>query len=228
MPSPLQDFLYPLHKLLEDTAQRHLAQLSGTILDLGCGGSPYQRFLPEGVHYLGADRVTRGQARLRCAAEALPFRDHSFDSVMCTEMLELSPAPWKVVAEIARVIKPGGRVYLTWPFDWHMHYEPHDYFRVTPYGMRALLESNGFEVEALESVGGIFTSLVSKLIENAVCDWWLPATKRLGITRGAYRAAAMFFLPVNLFMYTAGPLLDQASPRNPFCIAALARKKPLA
>ena len=63
MPSPLQDFLYPLHKLLEDTAQRHLAQLSGTILDLGCGGSPYQRFLPEGVHYLGADRVTRQDDR---------------------------------------------------------------------------------------------------------------------------------------------------------------------
>jgi SAM-dependent methyltransferase len=225
MSSPFQDFLYPIHKFLEDTAKKHMARLSGTVLDLGCGMSPYQRFLPDNVTYLGVDRLVRGKVQVRCAAESLPFQEKSFDSVVCTEMLELSPRPWQVIAEISRVLKPGGYVYITWPFDWHMHFEPHDYFRVTPYGMRSLLESNGFEVEELESVGGVFTSFVSKLIENVVCDWWLPATQKLGVKRGAYRAAAMLFLPVNLFMYTAGPLFDKASPRNPFCVAALARKK---
>src|SRR5689334_669801 len=106
MPSPFQDFLYPIHKFLEDAAKKYLARFSGAVLDLGCGLSPYQKFLPENVSYVGVDRLVRGKVQVRCAAESLPFHEKSFDCVMCTEMLELSPRPWRVIAEISRVVKP--------------------------------------------------------------------------------------------------------------------------
>jgi 2-polyprenyl-3-methyl-5-hydroxy-6-metoxy-1,4-benzoquinol methylase len=45
----------------------------------------------------------------------LPFADHSFDVVLCTEVLEHVPDPAVVVAELARVTKPGGRVIVSIP-----------------------------------------------------------------------------------------------------------------
>ena len=50
----------------------------------------------------------------RCAASAtdLPFRDGSFDAVCCFAALYLIEEPLRAVAEIARVLAPGGRVAL--------------------------------------------------------------------------------------------------------------------
>jgi len=44
-------------------------------------------------------------------AEALPFDDHSFDSVVCTFTLCSVHAPPTALAEARRVLKPGGRLY---------------------------------------------------------------------------------------------------------------------
>src|SRR5262249_36237415 len=115
--------------------------------------------------------------------------------------------------------------YITVPFDWHMHYEPHDYFRMTPYGLRALLLEAGFTIEALEPVGGLFTATAGEILGDRVCDLWLPAARALGIKRGAYRVAALLSLPWNLTQTALAPLLDRTSPRSPFCTVARARRE---
>jgi SAM-dependent methyltransferase len=51
-------------------------------------------------------------AYLRCDASALPFRDGGFDAVCCFAALYLIEEPMRAVAEIARVLAPGGRVAL--------------------------------------------------------------------------------------------------------------------
>ncbi len=49
-----------------------------------------------------------------CGVEALDFPDHSFDAVACVSVLEHVPRRAAAIAELARVLKPGGRLLITW------------------------------------------------------------------------------------------------------------------
>lgn len=46
-------------------------------------------------------------------ADALPFHDATFDAVACLEALELTPSPRRTLAELVRVVRPGGVLLLT-------------------------------------------------------------------------------------------------------------------
>jgi ubiquinone/menaquinone biosynthesis C-methylase UbiE len=220
--SPLRDYNYSVHKLLQDAARRHLGGLHGRVLDVGCGSSPYREFLPADATYVGIDRSRSSRAALLGAAEQLPFADGSFDGVVCTEMLEQSPRPWRMLAELHRILRAGGRLYLTAPFDWHFFDEPYDYFRFTTHGLRALLDDGGFAVEQMEKVGGMFTAFSAKLLEKIVQDGWLRAAHRAGLSRGSYLLAAIGSLPWNVATTILAPPLDRIGNRNPFSIAVVA------
>jgi SAM-dependent methyltransferase len=220
--SPLRDYNYPVHRLLAETARRHLGDFRGRVVDVGCGASPYRAYLPAAVDYVGVDRRVSAGVRARADMTALPFADGSFDGALCTEVLEQSPRPWLLVAELARVLKPGGRLYVTAPFDWHFVDEPYDYFRFTTHGLRALLEGAGLRVDVVEPVGGLFTALAGKLLEEVVQEVWLPTARVAGLRRGAYLLAALGCLPWNLASAALLPRLDRLIARNPFSIAATA------
>jgi len=220
--SPLRDYNYSIHKLLQDAARRHLGQLHGRVLDVGCGMSPYREFLPADAVYVGVDRLQQSHAALLAAADELPFADGSFDGVMCTEMIEQSPRPWRLIAELARVLRPGGRLYLTAPFDWHFVDEPYDYFRFTTHGVRALLNDAGLEVERMEKVGGMFSAFAGKLLEQIVLEGWMRVAGFVGLRRGTYFLAALGSLPWNATATLLAPVLDLLSNRNPFSVAVVA------
>ncbi len=50
---------------------------------------------------------------LRCPAQSLPFGDASFDMVTCLEALEFMPRPAAVLAELLRVLRPGGLLFIS-------------------------------------------------------------------------------------------------------------------
>lgn len=102
-----------------------------TILDVGCGaGVDIIRMAsmtgPEGKVYgidLTASMVDRATDNIRsleignawaeeASAESLPFPDENFDVVTSNGVLNLSPKKRECLAEIRRVLKPGGRFYL--------------------------------------------------------------------------------------------------------------------
>jgi ubiquinone/menaquinone biosynthesis C-methylase UbiE len=219
--SPFRDYNYSVHKLLADAARRHLGSLHGRVLDVGCGSSPYRQLLAADAIYIGVDRRRQPHAALLAVAEALPFADGSFDGVMCTEVIEQTPRPWQMIAELARVLRPGGRLYLTAPFDWHFFDEPHDYFRFTTHGVRALLDDAGFEVVEMEKVGGMFSAFAGKLLEDVV-ESWLRTARVAGLKRGGYFLAALGSLPWNAATTMLAPTLDRLSDRNPFSVAVVA------
>src|SRR5262249_21926719 len=66
-------------------------------------------------------------------ADALPFADDSFDAVICSEVLEHTRHAETVVAELRRVCKPGGLLYVTSPFAFPEHGVPYDFQRLTRY-----------------------------------------------------------------------------------------------
>jgi SAM-dependent methyltransferase len=72
-------------------------------------------------------------------ANALPFPDQAFDVVVCTEMLEHDPTFWVSLAQMGRVLKPGGHLLVTTRGNgFGEHHEPSDYWRFMPESMALL------------------------------------------------------------------------------------------
>jgi SAM-dependent methyltransferase len=71
-------------------------------------------------------------------AHDLPFPDGSFDLVVAVAVLEHVAEPTRCVAEIARVLAPGGHVFAVTPFLQPVHMGAYDFTRFTPIGHRRL------------------------------------------------------------------------------------------
>jgi SAM-dependent methyltransferase len=113
-------------RLLDDGRAWVGVQASGEVLEVAVGTGRNLPFYPKGVRLTGVDlspamlQVARDRARrlgltveLREGdAEALPFPDASFDTVVCTLSLCTIPDDRRAVAEMYRVLRPGGRLLL--------------------------------------------------------------------------------------------------------------------
>jgi SAM-dependent methyltransferase len=70
-----------------------------------------------------------------------------FDFIVCTEVLEHTLQPFDAVNEIERLLKPGGRAFVSVPFNFRIHGPLPDCWRFTEHGLRALFKD--FEVVEL-------------------------------------------------------------------------------
>lgn len=66
--------------------------------------------------------------------------DDSVDCVITISTLEHVRYPQKVVAEIYRILKPGGIVYVSVPFVFPFHSDPYDFYRFSSDGIKILCE----------------------------------------------------------------------------------------
>jgi SAM-dependent methyltransferase len=130
-------------------------ELSGdSLLDLGCGSKPYRELFTHSI-YTGLELDTEqnraaGHAELFYDGHSFPFKAAEYDNVLCNQVLEHVFNPEEFLAEIFRVLKPGGQLLLTVPFVWDEHEQPSDYARYSSFGLQHLLKGAGFEVKALK------------------------------------------------------------------------------
>lgn len=74
-----------------------------------------------------------------------------FDIVVCTEVLEHVLNPFAAISEIRRVLKPGGLLLASSPFNFRIHGPLPDCWRFTEHGWRSLLTGfEGIDIMALE------------------------------------------------------------------------------
>jgi len=131
----------------------------GEILDVGCAEGLIRGALRSSTRYVGLDYLATASA-LYCTrpdvygdACKLPFTDNSFDSVLLLDVLEHIANPELALAEASRVLRPGGRLLLTIPFAYPLHDQPHDFHRLTEYGLRARLQRAGMSGLVITEVG---------------------------------------------------------------------------
>ena len=199
-------------------------KLCGTVLDVGSGHGPLKELL-HCKRYISLEYQLHLRPSVVGSALAIPFKDGSFDGVICTEVLEHLPEPEGCIREVKRILRRGGLLYMTAPMLWPLHYEPHDYFRFTKYGLLYLLEKNDFGVLELQAIGGLFSFVSMRFCEKLYnllnkLPFFLPKEVRFVWT-------VPVILPVSWFLYFLSLLLDPLFKRDVFawCVLAQCWKK---
>ena len=149
-------------------------QASRSTLDIGCGSSRIVQTLPGvvgmdlGMHKLRWLRAP-GRHLVQGSLTRLPFADRSFDTVICSEVIEHIPRSQVRLEELVRVIAPGGLLILGTPdysrtrwlvLEWlYGKVFPNGYVkehinRYTRAGLQRDLEELGLRVVGVRYVGG--------------------------------------------------------------------------
>ena len=154
---------------------RHLSEKNGVMLDVGCGtGKILLELGRNSRNAVGVDispvmlrRALRRIKRhpnlhlVRCDGECLPFKRALFDNIVCTEVIEHLETPKHLLNEMARVLKPHGRVFLTTPNTlWSAVLHIAERFRVkvaegptrhlSPWGFRRLIGTSNLRLQHYE------------------------------------------------------------------------------
>jgi len=197
---------YESYRLLEQAQEQTPA--GSRVLDAGAGEGQYSPYFTH-TRYVGLDLAVGdatwdyGGLDVLGDLRALPFADACYDAAVCIQTLEHVNEPMRVINEIGRVLKPGGRFYLSAPMAWHQHQKPHDYFRYTSFGFRYLLENSGLRVVEMRPMGGYFWFLSFNL--QLFHYWLFPKPKTLGLQllQMPFKLATqfIFFLVVPLILF---------------------------
>jgi SAM-dependent methyltransferase len=160
-----------MHDIYRDLGEL-LPTLTGTVVDLGSRDKPYGPWLIGADTHIGADLEPGPGVDVRIGTDQrLPFGDATIDAVLCTQVMEFVPDPGALVAEIARCLRPGGRLVLTVPFTSNQHGDgDSDLHRWTAAGARQLVSPwlDVDEVRTQGRVGSTVTPLVLNWIRVAL------------------------------------------------------------
>jgi SAM-dependent methyltransferase len=204
----------PRERVAQALADDYIPRLAaGSVIDLGCGaGDSVVQFrnVNPSVRWVGVDieRSPEVASRRRTDAEfvtfdgvRLPFGEGSFDAVYCKQVLEHVREPGPLLAEVARVLRPGGRwvFSVTHPMRWIFPDDPGPdglvagtpYFDRTPYvevddlGRATYVEHHrtlGDRIREIVGAGLVLTDLVEpEWPEGHDQEWgqWSPLRGRL-------------------------------------------------
>jgi SAM-dependent methyltransferase len=170
------------------------------VLDVGCGGRPYDALLAAAAEIVGFDVPGNAHADLHGSVEAIPVADASFDVVLCLQVLEHVPDPPAAVRELRRVVRPGGRVLLSTHGVYPFHPNPDDLWRWTHQGLERLFRGSGAWTSVTVRPGAGTASTIGMLVAHGLD---LLAKRLHARALGA---------PVVAGLNAAGEALDRAVP----------------
>lgn len=102
-------------------------------------------------------RTLRVPTSRRAPIEATGLDAAMADLVLVPNLVHHVADQQALFREMARVARPGGRVYVFEPLVRELHQIPDDYVRYTPFGMQQVMRACGLEPESYETEGGPFS-----------------------------------------------------------------------
>jgi len=118
------DSRHPPQRYWQRTRHRHVRSFieeGQRVLDVGCGSSRLLGTLPEGSVGVDVSRAKLRRSRrfgrglVQADALGLPFRPGRFDAVVASQVAERVPPGGHALSEMARVLRPGGRLIVATP-----------------------------------------------------------------------------------------------------------------
>jgi SAM-dependent methyltransferase len=200
---------YFIRKDLYKSIRQYAPQLQGKLLDFGCGRKPYRNLFTVD-EYIGVDIEVTGhnhglsEIDVYYDGKTIPFADGTFDTVFCSEVFEHLFNLNEILPELRRVLKDGGTMLVTVPFCWNEHEVPYDFGRYTSFGIKHVMEKEGFEVLAFRK-SGHFARVNFQLI---ALYWYSLFTTKSKLFN--YICSMLLIVPVNVI----GSLLLLVLPKN--------------
>ncbi len=194
--------------LVDTVRSEHGTAVVPVVLVVGGGeiGNGADRlYTDDGVEVVAFDIYAGPNVQFVADAHRIPFADGSVDAVVVQAVLEHVLEPARVVAEIHRVLRPGGLVYAETPFLQQVHEAAYDFTRFTESGHRWLFRDfsridsgvvGGPGVQLIWTLGAVVTGLTRSRTAGRlarVALFWLrfldhviPATYQVDGASGVY------------------------------------------
>ena len=173
-----------IHDFNQRSRDRWIAHKAATVppgmrvLDIGAGTCPYRRMFLH-CEYKAHDFKKYTGEKLGGTTEygnidyisditSVPVVDASFDLILCTEVLEHVPEPSLALQEMVRILRPGGRIFLTAPLGSGLHQLPYHYYGgFSPEWYRYWAAKMGLSVVEIVPNGGFFRLLAQECARAA-------------------------------------------------------------
>ncbi len=172
------------------------------LLDVGAGDCQYKPLFAGKCKYMSQDvgakdsNFTYDQIDIRSEIYDIPLADASVDIILCTQVFEHLKYPVRALKEMHRLLKPGGRLYLTVPFSADEHMLPYDYFRYTRYALDFLMQEQGFLPPEITPQGGRFI-----LMGKNIKDLFPFLISRPGLQKAVWLLQAPVVVPLLVLLY---------------------------
>jgi SAM-dependent methyltransferase len=138
------------------------------ILDYGCGVQPYRlAFDRVNANMITVDIGENAEAQIRISDDnRLPFKADLFDYIVSFQVLEHVAKPMDYLMESYRLLKPGGKLFLTTHGVWPYHPTPGDYHRWTKPGLVYDFKQAGFDIIRTREILNENSAFLQSLVIN--------------------------------------------------------------
>ena len=172
---------------------KRVKNIGGVVIDLGRGKNPsYERFWQiKPDKFIWVDINEKAEPDIVADLnKPLPFSDNFADVVFLFNVIYILEKHEQILKEIHRVLKSGGKLFLTSPFIFNEAKEPVDYWRFTGQGLEKIVKESGFNNFFIEPVGERFSAAVYLI------------------------SPFLFFWPIKFAFYCLALLFDKLIPKK--------------
>lgn len=168
----LFNYCFLVYFYLTNEIKKNAHYAHGILLDVGCGSSPFKEYFIKHIDkYLKHEHPEAAKKHIQydylSELSEISAPNKSFNTIICFSVLEHVMQPFETIKEFHRVLKDDGIFIISVPQYWHLHEEPHDYYRFTKYGLKNKIIEYGFDILYSNELGKSFAT-VGQVFCNAL------------------------------------------------------------